>query len=273
LTTFTERLRFTLPAEACSNTRTFFLHGPRLVLSSSVWDISRAWDQLEKGPSGGRDLPSEEELFARVVLEQEAHTTSMAFVTAEDMLVGTVWSAGHQQRTQVVVWGPDGKCRRALDVADFRWGGPLALAPDGRLLAACGFSNRAMLLDLADGNPVAELAHTDDLQVLRFSPDGRLLAVAVGRTVWLWDVAARAVLASFPAFQRYAKALAFDRSGRFLAAGSREGEVRLWDMADCKQVACLDWKIGAVHGLAFSPDGMTVAAAGHNGTLVIWDLE
>ena len=61
----------------------------------------------------------------------------------------------------------------------------------------------------------------------------------------LSDNEARAALARFPAFQRHAEALAFHPSGQYLAAGSREGEVRLWRMEDRKQVACLDWKIGA----------------------------
>ena len=49
--------------------------------------------------------------------------------------------------------------------------------------------------------------------------------------------------------------------------------MRLWEAADGREVACLDWKIGAVHGLAFSSDGMTATAAGHKNTLVIWDVE
>ncbi len=51
--------------------------------------------------------------------------------------------------------------------------------------------------------------------------------------------------------------------GRFLAAGSREGEVFPWQTADGKELA----------RLAFGPDGLTVAAAGHRSTVVICDVE
>ena len=91
--------------------------------------------------------------------------------------------------------------------------------------------------------------------------------------MWLWDMATHQAMTRFTAFQKYAEAIAFNPNGRLLGAGSREGEIRLWDTAGCKQVACLNWQIGAIHGLVFSPDGMTAAAAGHKNTIVIWDLE
>jgi WD40 repeat protein len=269
LTTFTERVRFVLPYSAVARANAFFLHAPRLVLGSSVWDLTRAWAHLE---GAKRDLPPEGELFAKLELDTPTPFVTLAAGLAGDLLVGSVWLGGMPQRTQLFVWGPQGRRQRQLDAPQLTWG-RLALAPDGRSVAAVLHPKRALLIDLSDGQTVAELIHTDAPQVLRFSPDGRLLAVAAGRTIWLWDVPSRTPLARFPAFQRHAEALAFHRSGQFLAAGSREGEVRLWDTSDRKQVACLDWKIGGVHGLAFSPDGMTVAAAGHNGAIVIWDLE
>jgi WD40 repeat protein len=131
----------------------------------------------------------------------------------------------------------------------------------------------ALLIHLPTGKVAHRLAHTDNPNVLRFSPDGRRLAVAAGRCAWLWDVEAPRLMYRFPAFRCYAEAVAFHPSGNFLAVGSREGEVRVWDARDGNQLAAFDWGIGAVHGLAFSPDGMTAAAAGHDGCVMIWDFE
>ncbi len=131
----------------------------------------------------------------------------------------------------------------------------------------------AQIYDLAEGKLVGSLTHTDRPQKVCFSPDGRLLAIGAGRTLYLWDVAARECLARFPTFRRYCISVAFHPTAPLLAAGGREGEVRLIDTRNLQEKARFDWDVGAVHDLAFSPDGGTAAAAGHNSTIAVWDLD
>jgi hypothetical protein len=280
LSTFQERLHFAVPEgdplrgmTFTYQTPTFLLHGPRLVMTSTVWDISRAWESLAQVAADRPPLPGEK-LFTRVELEhpgQDPHIT-MAAGQAGNRLVGSNWSYIGPRRTHALFWGPQGHCHRRFSfVNDSHVTMALALAPDGQLLAA-SLRKRVLLVDLAAEKTIAELPQTDT-NALRFSPDGQLLAVAAGRSVRLWDVNTHKLLARFPPFQRHVYGLAFHGTGQLLAAGSADGEVRLWDTASFEQVACLDWKVGAIHNLAFSPDGMTIAAAGHANTIVVWDLE
>jgi WD40 repeat protein len=117
------------------------------------------------------------------------------------------------------------------------------------------------------------LSHTDRVNYTCFSPDSRLLAVGAGRTVWLWNMADRTRLARFPAFRAHCDSLAFHPTLPLLAAGGREGEVRLFDTNSLRETVRFDWDVGAIHGLAFAPDGTTAAAAGHRSTLVVWDID
>jgi WD40 repeat protein len=83
----------------------------------------------------------------------------------------------------------------------------------------------AVAEDQAAGNEAAALA---------FSPDGRMLAVAVARSVQLWEVATGRLVAKLRGHERKVTCLAFAPEGRWLASGSYDTTVRLWDVATCR---------------------------------------
>jgi WD40 repeat protein len=70
----------------------------------------------------------------------------------------------------------------------------MALAPDGQLLALAT-ADRRVLLMRRDGSAVGELPLAAPANDLRFSANGKRLAVAAGREVQLFEVATRALLA------------------------------------------------------------------------------
>jgi WD40 repeat protein len=61
-------------------------------------------------------------------------------------------------------------------------------------------------------------------------PDGRLLAMGLGRDIQLWDVAARQVVLSLKGNQNQLYRLAFSPDGRFLATSGMDGVLRLWQV-------------------------------------------
>jgi hypothetical protein len=274
LATYTERLALTLPQqEAGFYFQPLCLAGGLLALNGGLWDISPAWEHLGglRGQTAGAPR-SDRPLCAPVALEGAQATRLVTLAPGGRAVAGALWDSWPRREHQVRLWDTGGRCRRQCSVADIILSG-LALAPDGQTLALTTLHRVVLLFDLASGREVARLQHTDVPTRLLFSPDGRLLATLAGKSAWLWDVATHRPLTRFRAFQRYAEALAFHPAGRLLGVGGRDGEVRLLDTSDLRQVACLDWGVGAVHDLAFAPDGMTVAAAGQNNALVVWDLE
>ena len=73
-------------------------------------------------------------------------------------------------------------------------------------------------------------------------------------------------------------ALAFSRDGRLLAAACQPDlwEVRLWDVAAKREVACLKGHTGEINSVAFSPDDKLLASGGgmlrKPGEIILWDI-
>src|SRR5260370_41586748 len=67
--------------------------------------------------------------------------------------------------------------------------------------------------------------------------------------------------------------VATSRNGQYWGAGSRQGEVRVWEKGG--QILHLGWQAhtSTVATLAFSPDGRALATGSWDGAIKLWDLE
>jgi len=66
--------------------------------------------------------------------------------------------------------------------------------------------------------------------------------------------------------------LAFSPDGRFLATGSQDNLVRLWDVATGKELRRFVGHENWVQHVAFSPDGRTVASSSSDWTVRLWEV-
>ena len=70
----------------------------------------------------------------------------------------------------------------------------LAFSPDGNYIAAGSTNNYAYIWDLALGQEISRISHSDTVTGVEFSPDGFELATAARKVVQLWDIASLTVM-------------------------------------------------------------------------------
>src|SRR5437868_1898213 len=110
---------------------------------------------------------------------------------------------------------------------------PVALSPDGRIMAARYDRYHVQLWDLSTGTMWRSSPEITDLTLaMAFSAHGQMLATAgFDRAIRLWDRETCRLLASLEGHEGPVLCLAFSPSGKILASGSDDHCIKLWDLA------------------------------------------
>jgi WD40 repeat protein len=149
---------------------------------------------------------------------------------------------------------------------------PVALSPDGRVLAARGPDDRLELRDLGgDGEPKPLVGHQGRVSALAFSGDGKL-AAAAGRVVRLWEVPTGKRLTSLDMLDAPVTAIAFSPDKKWLATGGEDKVVRLWEAATGQLQASLMGHQEKIIAVAFAPNGKVLISQTDGGVINCWDL-
>ena len=150
----------------------------------------------------------------------------------------------------------------------------MAINPARDLLAIAGQHRGIELWEVGRRRGEPAFWMTCRVRALCFSPgQGRLLAVAGGRAVQVWDLEGSKWVASCEGHRGDVMALAFAPEGRLLISGGKDRTVRLWETCSGRQLASWDWQIGAIETVAFAADGMTAAAGGEKPQVIVWDVD
>lgn len=205
------------------------------------------------------------------------------------------WVAAGTAAGKVVVWERDpvgGAARLSgvVTVSDQLVEAAI-ISPDGTLMAAVADDGAVGVWSLRPGAP-PEPAHELSVAGLplgaAFSPDSSLLAVATtGAQVHLWRLggdpadgagssAEAQELPALTGFENYVYSVAFDPSGRYLAAGSTDRTVRIWDVTDPAAAGQVGSELrgprDTVYALDWSADGSLLAGASKEGSVWLWDM-
>src|SRR5262249_22872943 len=157
----------------------------------------------------------------------------------------------------------------------------LAFCPGSLTLASAGATSMAIWIwDVQEEEPSLLIPDALDgctVLALAFQPHGHLLAaggidwLATGGSngaVSLWDLEKRCEVMTF---SLGALCLAFHPSSRWLASGTLEKSICIWDLVEQQLTAELMGHEDTVNCVAYSPDGRWLASGSDDRTLCIWD--
>ena len=105
-----------------------------------------------------------------------------------------------------------------------------------------------------------------------FSLDATRLAIVSSIGIWLYDTQTYQEITLLAGHTDYVGSGAFSADGLTLASGSRDGTIRLWNVATGEHKQTLTGHTD-IASIVFSPDGETLASGGswHDKTIRLWD--
>jgi WD40 repeat protein len=118
--------------------------------------------------------------------------------------------------------------------------------------------------------PLTHLAHTDSINGIALSRDGKYLAMAgVDHTAQIWEIHSGQEIGELK-HDREVLAVAFSADGKFLATCGEDRTARVWEVGSWREVARL--KHGAaVLQVAFNTNGNLLATASMDSTVWLWE--
>ncbi|HEX6045441.1 MAG TPA: caspase family protein [Pyrinomonadaceae bacterium] len=149
----------------------------------------------------------------------------------------------------------------------------LAFTADGRLLASGVVKRHFKLWDLTSKKEQDVAPTTKDYPQVKFSRDGRLLALSDNYNIRIWEVATMRELPGLKlpnsgAYPQGDAFVGFSEDGKRIATGGFVTETTVWETETGKQVAKLSGRTNLAYSVAFNADGTLL----YSGDRTRWDL-
>ena len=159
------------------------------------------------------------------------------------------------------------------------------VSPNHQWLATGSLDRTAKIWDFESGSLLLTLPVNFPVVSLAFSPDNsRLITTAEDATAKVWQLGeqdARVVrpsltyklLLTLVGHSNTVMCVTYSPQGYWIATGSKDNTVRIWDAKSGRLVKTLEGHDGWVLDVAFSPDGKRLATASTDHTAKVWQVD
>lgn len=186
-------------------------------------------------------------------------------------------AASAQSSLQVITPDNVAQLKPVTTIGGLKNGGiSLTFSADGQMLAMGGDDKIVLVWNMAAQKSIYQLDAGGQVYGLAFSLDSKTL-ISLGiessprqSIIRFWDVSTGKQTTELKATANASvSSIAISPDGKTLAAGTRAGNIELWDAVKGKKLNVLNGTGHIVPDLVFSPDGKILAVGGEN--LILWD--
>jgi len=136
---------------------------------------------------------------------------------------------------------------------------------DGKYIAI-GTANYAQgihIFEVETGLQLKLIKSKDDINSLKFSPNGKYIAGGLKGVINIWDVKSGKLIKSLKGLTNYILALDYSPDGKYLAAAGMDHKsvFKLWSTSTGKLIQTVGEKGPDINSISFSPDGESLAVA------------
>ena len=234
----------------------------RLVASGSGDKTVRLWD-AQTGVTVGQPMQDHTESVYSVVFSPDG----LWLVSGSGDKTVRIWDVATQRSLN---WSPL-ECRNGVN--------SVAFSPNGQLVAAGDESGGITIWHSQTGQPAREPLDTSTMLSISigFSPDGRSIAAGGGSgatnivLAQTWDISTGENVLNLSGHTNGVRSVSYSSNGRFIATGSDDYTVRLWDAATGTLLSTLS-RNSRVWSVAFTPNCQSIVSGSIDSTVCIWTI-
>jgi hypothetical protein len=208
--------------------------------------------------------------------------TCLAFSTD-----GTILASGSEDRT-IRLWTLVDRSCKVLE-GHGNWVTSIAFSKDGLSVAGGCHNGSSRIWNISSGicTRILSSIQIEKVWSIAFSPDGGTLATAGGQsggdleeefgTILFWDIlngddsSTSSILLESHGME--VNSIAYSPDGRYLASGSDDHTITLWNVADRRCLAVYEGYGSVVWSVCFSPNGKVLASGSRDGRVRFWNVE
>lgn len=151
--------------------------------------------------------------------------------------------------------------------------GGLSFTQDMRLLVSSTEHSDAFVWDTVSGQQTRHFAmpRQNQMAAVCISPDGKTVVTGIGEELVLWEEASGERIRGMK-HDGLVTSAAFSPDGNWIASGSFDKTVRIWNAKTGQQEHVFKGHANEVMSIACSADGTRVISGGADGWILVWDL-
>ncbi|KAJ1913195.1 ribosome assembly [Mycoemilia scoparia] len=244
--------------------------GPLKGHSKYITGIS--WEPLHLNPDANRLVSSSKDGTVRIwdtklrrtIASIAGHTNAVACIQWGGD--GKIYT-GSRDKT-IKIWNTDGTLWKTLN-GHAHWVNSLTLSTDFVLRTGA----HDPVKPVPENKKQAQVAALERYEEAVGGSPVRLVTGSDDFTMYLWDpVKSNKPIARLTGHQKLVNHVAFSPDSRFIASGSFDNSVKLWDGYTGKFITSLRGHVAAVYRLAWSSDSRMLVSSSKDSTVILWDI-